>query len=75
VDIYKLPDLFEAMGLPRQTKIAIVLPADPENMHKYTFFDDVATNRGYQVKLHWDTTNALLWIARQAEDVAASPAL
>jgi hypothetical protein len=62
-EIDKLPDLFDTMGLPRGTKIAIVLPADPVNMHKYTFFDDVATNRGYQVKLYWEPSQAMAWLA------------
>lgn len=62
-DIYKMPELFEAQGLPRKTRIAVVLPGDPANMHKYTFFDDVATNRGYIVKLFWETSAALAWLA------------
>jgi len=63
-DIYKLPDMFDAGGLPHWTKIAIVLPADPPNMHKYTFFDDTATNRGFQVKLYWEHSQALAWLVK-----------
>ena len=62
VDIYKMPDWFEAAALPRGTRIAVVLPADPVNMHKYTFFDDVATNRGYQVHLFWEFSRARDWL-------------
>ena len=62
VDIYQLPDWFEARSLPRETRIAVVLPADPANMHKYTFFDDVANNRGYQVRLFWEVTRARDWL-------------
>lgn len=62
VDIYKLPDLFDALALPRSTRIAIVLPPDPKNMHKYTFFDDTANNRGYIVKLHWEPSQAMAWL-------------
>lgn len=62
VDIYKLPDWFEARSLPRETRIAVVLPPDPVNMHKYTFFDDVATNRGYHVRLFWESTRARDWL-------------
>jgi hypothetical protein len=62
VDIYKLPDWFEAHALPRETRMAVVLPADPVNMHKYTFFDDVATNRGYLVRLFWESTRARDWL-------------
>jgi hypothetical protein len=62
IDIYRLPDLFDAHELPRETKIAIVLPPDPKNMHKYTFFDDTANNRGYLVKLFWEKSQALVWL-------------
>jgi len=62
VDIYKLPDWFEARALPRGTRIAVVLPGDPANIHKYTFFDDVATNRGYQVRLFWEISSAQDWL-------------
>jgi hypothetical protein len=62
--ILEMPDLFDAAGLPHRTKIAIVLPADPQNMHKYTFFDDTATNRGFQVKLYWEHGQALAWLVK-----------
>ena len=69
VDIYKLPDIFDALALPRRTKIAIVLPPDPVNMHKYTFFDDTANNRGYLVRLHWEPSQAMVWLMdRRAQD-------
>ena len=61
-DIYKLPDLFDALALPRSTRIAILLPPDPINMHKYTFFDDTANNRGYIVRLHWERSQAMAWL-------------
>ena len=62
VDIYRMPDWFDEQALPHGTRIAVVLPADPVNMHKYTFFDDVATNRGYLVHLFWESTRARDWL-------------
>ena len=61
-DILKVPELFEVHGLPRKTKIAVTLPSDPKNMHKYTFFDDLVTNRGYIVKLFWQPGEAQAWL-------------
>ncbi|MGE5624845.1 MAG: hypothetical protein ACM3ZT_04780 [Bacillota bacterium] len=61
VEIFKMPDMFDDLGLPRQTRMAVLLPSDPVNMHKYTFFDDTATNRGYLVKLFWEQSHALNW--------------
>ena len=66
VDIFKLPDWFDARKLPRGTRIAVVLPGDPANMYKYLFFDDVSTNRGYQVRLFWESTSALRWLRKAA---------
>ena len=63
VDIVKVPDMFDALSLPHQTRIAVVLPPDPANIHKYTFFDDAASNRGFQVRLFWEPTAALGWLA------------
>ena len=65
IEIYRMPELFEAQGLPRATKMAITLPSDSENMHKYTFFDDVATNRGYIVRLFWEQGQAMKWLLRE----------
>lgn len=63
VDIFKMPDMFDALQLPHRTKIAILLPSDPVNMHKYTFFDNTANNRGFQVRLFWEPSAALGWLA------------
>lgn len=68
VEIFKVPDMFDALGLPHRTRIAIVLPPDPVNMHKYTFFDDTATNRGFQVKLCWERTAALDWLNESMQE-------
>jgi hypothetical protein len=61
-DIFKLPDLFDALRAPRSTKVAVVVPSDPQNMHKFTFFDEVANSRGYKVRLFWEASSALGWI-------------
>ena len=63
-DISRIPDMFEAHGLPRMAKIAVVLPPDPATMGKYTYFDDVATSRGYRVGLFWEPTQALAWLRK-----------
>lgn len=64
-DIFKLPDWFEARNLPQATHIAVVLPADSTNMYKYIFFDEITSKRGYQVRLFWESSSALGWLAQQ----------
>ena len=61
-EIVLLPDLLDELAAPKSTRMAIALPSDPANMHKYTFFDDVATQRGYQVRLFWEPSRAMEWI-------------
>jgi hypothetical protein len=61
-DIFKLPDWFDVRNLPRATRIAVVLPPDPVNMFKYIFFDNISTDRGYQVRLFWEPTRAVDWL-------------
>lgn len=61
-DIYKLPELLDTLEFPRTARIAIVLPVDPEHVLKYTFFDDVATNRGYTVRLFEKPAEATAWL-------------
>lgn len=79
-DIFKMPDMFDALGLPRTTKMAVTLPSDSRNMHKYTFFDDVATNRGYSVQLFWEPSQAMRWLLKGRRKIkkrsarSASPA-
>jgi hypothetical protein len=57
-----VPDWFEVRELPRTTRIAVVLPPDTANMFKYIFFDNISTDRGYQVRLFWEPTRAVDWL-------------
>jgi hypothetical protein len=59
-----LPEVFEAEGLPRSLKIAIVMPSDPRSVEKVRFFDDLATNHGYHVKLFAESHRATQWLVR-----------
>ena len=68
-DIFKLPDWFEARNLPPATHIAVVLPADSANMYKYIFFDEISSKRGYQVRLFWEPSGALGWLATQQRNL------
>lgn len=64
-DISRMPEMFDSLAMPRETKMAVVLPGNPTTMNKYTFFDDVATNRGYTVGLFWEPSQAMAWLAKR----------
>ena len=61
-EVVLIPDLLDHLAAPKSTRVAIALPSDPVNMHKYTLFDDVATARGYLVKLFWEPSRAMHWV-------------
>ena len=61
-EVLLVPDLLDHLAIPKSTRVAIALPSDPVNMHKYTLFDDAATARGYLVKLFWEPSRAMGWI-------------
>src|SRR5579863_4239574 len=58
VNIYQLPDIYEARGIPRRTRAAVLLPKDKHHLELYAFYEDVCVNRGYFVKLFEDSAAA-----------------
>ncbi len=65
-DLFKLPDLFTLGEVPRNTKMALLVPTDEMHIDKYTFFDDVANNRGYMVKLFTQREAAMAWLTAES---------
>lgn len=61
-DIYKLPDRYAASGVPRNIRVAVVLPKDKYKLELFEFYEDVCRNRGYFVRLFDDDTQAWDWL-------------
>ncbi len=64
VDIYYLPGMLDAAGLDRSWKRAIIATNQLED---YRFFETVARNRGYQVRVFTEKNKAMNWL-RSNED-------
>ncbi len=62
LDIYKLPDLYAASGVPRQLRVAIIPPHDGYKRKSYQFYEDVCRNRGYFVRLFEREAEAWSWV-------------
>jgi hypothetical protein len=62
IGVYQLPDLYEARGIPRKTRAAVILPKDHYRQELYEFYEDVCSNRGYFVKLFEDAAEAWKWL-------------
>jgi len=62
VAFYQLPELYEAKGLSRQVRAAVVKPQDGYHLEIFQFYEDVCRNRGYFVMLFDDAPSARAWL-------------
>jgi hypothetical protein len=62
LDIYALPDRYDALGLSRNVRIAVVMPHDLEDSALFDFYEDVTNNRGFNTKLFKSARDAQLWL-------------
>jgi len=63
VDILKLPaGDYTKLGLDRQSRIAITLPANQEARAAAQFYETACLNRGWNVKLLPDRSAATQWL-------------
>ena len=62
MDIYTIPDRYDALGLPRSVRIAVVMPRDLEDKALFDFYADVTHNRGFMTKLFRSAKEARLWL-------------
>jgi hypothetical protein len=62
VAVYQLPELYDAKGLSRQVRAAVVKPQDGYHLEIFEFYEDVCRNRGYFVQLFDDIAEARQWL-------------
>lgn len=62
MDVYALPDRYDALGLSRKVRIAVVLPRDLENQELFDFYEDVTHNRGFLTRLFRSAEEAQRWL-------------
>ena len=60
--VYQLPELYDAKGLSRQVRAAVVKPHDGYHLEIFEFYEDVCRNRGYFVQLFDDAASARSWL-------------
>ena len=65
IDLYRLPDLYQELGLARGSKGAVVLPvADAKAEEDTRFYETVCRNRGWNVKAFTDRQAAIDWLTK-----------
>jgi len=62
VELFDLPSILERLGLERSDRIAVVYSPDSPKRSDFEFFENVAYNRGYAVKLFTDPDKARDWL-------------
>ncbi|HEY1773921.1 MAG TPA: hypothetical protein VGH91_12105 [Gammaproteobacteria bacterium] len=62
IAVYQLPELYDAKGLSRQVRAAVVKPRDGYHLELFEFYEDVCRNRGYFAMLFDDTASARQWL-------------
>lgn len=69
VAVYQLPELYDAKGLSRKVRAAVVTPQDGYHLEIFEFYEDVCRNRGYFVQLFGEADAAREWL-RQDDPTA-----
>jgi len=61
-EIYHQPNVFSDLGFTWSDKAAIVFATEDAD---FQFFEDVACNRGYRVRVFTDVTRAMEWLTAE----------
>jgi len=67
VDIYTLVKFYETLPVDPGAKEALVLPAAQAVQHDLGFYETVAQNRGFNVRLFTDREHALAWLTGRGD--------
>ena len=67
VEIYQLPGILERLGLPRTAKLAVVYTVTSPTAADFKFFETVALNQGFHVRLFTVLDEAIDWLTREGE--------
>ncbi|HEX6550586.1 MAG TPA: hypothetical protein VF117_07925 [Gammaproteobacteria bacterium] len=65
-DIYGLPDYYHKRGVPRDIRIAVVVPAHHFQRDKFEFYEDVCLNRGYSSRMFESLKEAWSWLKEES---------
>ena len=61
--VYDIPArLYAEKKMPREARMAVVIPIDPESKWIVQFYEDLCVNRGWRVFMAPDRDSALSWL-------------
>ncbi len=62
MEIFVIPDEWEAAGIDRKSVLAIVIPKGGSLWEDAVFYEDTCRNRGWQVRLFSERNSAIEWL-------------
>ncbi len=62
VDVFYLPECYEKVGVPRNARIALILPRTRQQSQMYEFYETVCRNKGYICRLFDTQQSAEQWL-------------
>jgi hypothetical protein len=65
LQIYELPGTLERLGLSRGARVAVVYTVTSPTAHDFQFFETVAVNQGFHVKLFTSMEPAMEWLKEE----------
>ena len=60
--VYDIPSRIYPESMPRDARIAVVVPTAPESGWIVQYYEDLCVNRGWRVFMAPDRTSAMLWL-------------
>lgn len=63
-DVYELPRLQQKLGLKRDSRVAVIAPADERGRKLARFYETVSENRGWNAAVFEDGDQALDWLLK-----------
>lgn len=62
VDVFGLPECYDRAGMPRNVRIALLVPRARQPAGLYQFYETVSRNKGYQCRLFGSRQAAEQWL-------------
>jgi len=60
--LYQLPKIYEEMGIPRNVRLAMLLPLTKHRMIDYQFYENTSQNAGYNIRMFESSDEAWQWL-------------
>lgn len=67
LELLDFPNMYERIGAPKTTKLAVVIPEDSIVQENIKFLETVCLNRGWQVKIFETKDLAVEWLLKKPD--------